>query len=448
MGETGARAPGIGTSPPGSAHGPAHGPAPGFARARRTVALPTGTLTLEVDDGAALDALCDFASRRNPRRGFLVVSRVLGRHLPTRPGAMRASMAALAAPLADADLEGPVLFVGMAETATALGHGVRDAWAGMTGRDDALYLQSSRQRVAGATLLTTFEEGHSHASTHLVQVAPALVDGLRAVRTLVIVDDEASTGATFVAAARALVDALPNVAAVRTAVITDWSEGRHLGAMPRPTVAHSALAGSLRWEPVASGGATEAVGATEVTGAIDPSAPPPASARAAAPTLAAATNEPGTAPARGTPARHGVDRHPRPTRTPLELDAARRWTVLGDGEFSWEALLLAEEIEAAGGTAFVQCITRSPVLVGHAMESVTPVSDSYGSGAPCFVHNLLGGAPERVVVVSENEGGQAREIGAWLAERGHGDVPVSLVTCRFDGAGTLDRHDAPGGTGA
>ena len=115
--------------------------------------------------------------------------------------------------------------------------------------------------------------------------------------------------------------------------------------------------------------------------------------------------------------------------------------MLGDGEFSWEALLLAEDIEAAGGTAFVQCITRSPVLPGHAMRSVTPVSDSYGSGAPCFVHNLLGGEPERVVVVSENAGDQAREIGAWLGARG-ADVPVSLVTCRFgaaDGSG--------GGTG-
>ena len=408
-------------------------------RERRTVELPTGTLTLEVDDGAALDALCDFAARRNPRRGFLVVSRVLGRHLPTRPGAMRASMAALAAPLADADLEGPVLFVGMAETATALGHGVRDAWAGMTGRAGALYLQSSRQRVAGATLLTTFEEGHSHASTHLVQVSPALLDRLRAARTLVIVDDEASTGATFVAAARALVGALPNLAAVHTAVITDWSEGRHLDAMPRPTAAHSALAGSLRWEPLAPGGTCGPGGTNGAVGAAGPSA--------GAPTLAATTNEPGTAPARGTPARRGIERHRRPTRTPLDLGAATRWTVLGDGEFSWEALLLAEEIEAAGGTAFVQCITRSPVLVGHAMRSVTPVSDSYGSGAPCFVHNLLGGAPERVVVVSENEGGQAREIRAWLAGHGH-DVPVSLVACRFDDADALAGIHASGEAGA
>ena len=406
----------MGPAGAGASAAPASG-----APAVRRVELATGTLHLGVDDADRLDRLCDFAARRNPRRGFLVVSRVLGRHLPARPAAMRASMAELAAPLARAPLDGPVLFLGMAETATALGHGVHDAWRAATGRDDSVYLQSSRQRVAGATPLARFEEGHSHASTHLVQVDPSLLPTMRSARTLVVVDDECSTGATFVAAAEALVGALPALESVHTAVITDWSDGRWTARMPRPTVAHAALSGTLRWEPPPAG-------AGDPGGAGRPDV-----------ALVRATNAAGTAPAHGTPARRGFARYPEPARTALDPGAPARWTVLGDGEFSWEALLVAEAIEAAGGTAFVQCITRSPVLIGHAMRTSTALADSYGSGAPCFVHNLLGAEPERVAVVSENEGAQAREIGDWLRARGR-PLPVSLVVCRFP----ADRPPSPG----
>ena len=406
------------------------------------MALPTGTLRLAADGVGELDRLCAFAARRNPRRGFLIVSRVLGRHLPARPAAMRASMAALAAPLAGPPLAGPVLFFGMAETATALGQGVHEAWRAATGREDSLYLQSSRQRVPGARLLARFEEGHSHASTHLVQVDPALADRLDAIATLVLVDDECSTGATFVAAARALVGALPNVASVRAASITDWSGGAWLARMPRPSASHAELEGALDWTPAGA----ESSGASSGGAGNGPAAGGAGGVGPERVALAPASNAPGTAPVDGTPARTGFARYPAPSRTPLDIGAARRWTVLGDGEFSFEALRLAEEIEAAGAVAHVQCITRSPVLPGHAMATVTPLADAYGSGAPCFVHNLLGGAPEAIAVVSERAGDQAHEIAAWLDAHGAGDVPVSLVTCRFgDGAASDARPGTPAG---
>src|SRR3546814_1503303 len=68
------------------------------------------------------------------------------------------------------DLSGPVVVLGMAETATALGQGVFAAYLKASGRQDLVYLQSSRQIVDGAELIASFEEGHSHATTHLLQV--------------------------------------------------------------------------------------------------------------------------------------------------------------------------------------------------------------------------------------------------------------------------------------
>src|SRR3546814_7560706 len=88
------------------------------------IKLSTGTLELVIEHAAELDAFCDFAARANPKRGFLIVSKVLGRHLPASPNAMRGAMDDLGQKL-PADLPGPIVFLGMAETATALGQGDR-----------------------------------------------------------------------------------------------------------------------------------------------------------------------------------------------------------------------------------------------------------------------------------------------------------------------------------
>src|SRR3546814_5488944 len=60
------------------------------------------------------------------------------------------------------------------------------------------------------------------------------------------------------------------------------------------------------------------------------------------------------------------------------IKPSERILVLGEGEHSYEALLVAEEIERKGGVAAVQCITRSPALLGFAMETKSTFSDSYG----------------------------------------------------------------------
>ena len=119
----------------------------------RRVALPTGNLVVRVEDAAApLDRLCGFAARQNPRRGFLFVSRVLGRHVPVRPGRIHWAQARLAARI-EPDLPGPVLFLGLAETATGLGQGVHEAWRRRTARADPLFLHSTRYRLEREPLL-------------------------------------------------------------------------------------------------------------------------------------------------------------------------------------------------------------------------------------------------------------------------------------------------------
>jgi hypothetical protein len=92
------------------------------------VELPTGLMELTVDASTfSVDELMGFAARANAKRGFLFLSKVLGKHWPVRPVLMRKIHANLAEQV-PVDLPGPVVFIAMAETAIGLGQGVFEAY--------------------------------------------------------------------------------------------------------------------------------------------------------------------------------------------------------------------------------------------------------------------------------------------------------------------------------
>lgn len=342
---------------------------------QKTVA--TGTIRLNVDrndTGRDLHELLDIAARANPKRGFLIVSTLIGRHLPTTPAVMRSVMRGLAIRI-PADLPGPVLFLGMAETAVGLGQGVHDAWRNCTGRVDAHFIQSSRQTCPEMDLWATFEEGHSHATSHLVHM-PVNVDTIKSCRSLVVVDDECSTGTTFLTVEEAMIPLLPRLERVIDVVITEWSrdEARHRVSL---------VSGTMDWSPNGELG--------EVPG----SSP-----------NAHGKTSPGAAPGR-----QGYDRHPGlPNVTVPEFEEGARIAVIADGENAYDALLIAELLERNGAITTIQSITRSPAHVGGAMATRAILSDAHGSGASCYAYNLEVSRPEKIVLVVEIEGAQAEEM--------------------------------------
>lgn len=86
--------------------------------------LTCGTLSVTPNCSLEhLDELFDIAERRNPKRAFLFVSKVLGRHIPVSPKKMRETYQQMAKQFPQS-LEGPILFIGMAETAVGLGAGI------------------------------------------------------------------------------------------------------------------------------------------------------------------------------------------------------------------------------------------------------------------------------------------------------------------------------------
>lgn len=345
--------------------------------------LAGGELRVEAAKGdLPLSALCGFASRRNPKRPFLFVSRVLGRHLPVRPQVMRVIHRRLAAKL-PADLPGPAVVIGMAETAVCLGHGVHDAWQGMTGRDDLLFIHSTRYRIGAHPLLSTFEESHSHATGHLIhQPADPEDAGLFAnCRTLVLVDDEASTGSTFAALAHACGGPMPELSRIVCVTITDW-----MGEGVREEIRTAMPA------------ATDFVSLLEGSYAFNPSDVPP-------PAMPNVTGDGGFKD-RLAPVNWGRLGLRRPRPLPDHVMAIRakpgeRILVLGTGEFVFPPFQLARRLSAMGAKVMVQATTRSPIMEGNDIHGVLEFPDAYGDGIPNFVYSVRPGQYDRVLVCYE-----------------------------------------------
>ena len=79
-----------------------------------TIPIQAGRLTVETRrEDLPLESCLSYATRQNPKRLYLFVSKVLGKHWPVRPGLMREVHARLAAKIAD--LPGPLLVIGLAE---------------------------------------------------------------------------------------------------------------------------------------------------------------------------------------------------------------------------------------------------------------------------------------------------------------------------------------------
>lgn len=165
-----------------------------------------------------LEELFTMAARINKKRSFLFVSKVLGKHLPIQPQKGLLTAALLAARYAESirkvncqvseslvksfgqketDFQSvsfipksvnPVV-IGFAETATSLGHAFFDCF------EEAEYFHTTREEIDHLTPCITFEEEHSHATSHRCYIPLDMIDNQR---EIILVDDEMTTGKTAI----------------------------------------------------------------------------------------------------------------------------------------------------------------------------------------------------------------------------------------------------------
>ncbi|KUL35692.1 phosphoribosyltransferase [Streptomyces sp. NRRL F-4489] len=399
-------------------------------------------LGIALTGGEQLPELLGLALRRNPRRAHLLVSTVLGKHVPQRPDVVYEAGVGLGRRvrdlLGDADAARAVV-LGYAETATGLGHSVAD------GLGLAPYLHSTRRPVPGVRHAAGFEEEHSHATSHLLLPEdPGLLAGDG---PLVLVDDEFSTGRTVLNTLRALHARYPRGRYVVVALVDMRSDE------DRDRLAEFAAGLGARIDLVAlaSGGVRlpagvlergrELVAAYEERGREPAAAQeergrelvaqeeptPPATGRAAPPAVRIDLGWPAGLPDGGrhgfTPAHRALLEQHLPVmaaRLADRLTGARRILVLGNEELMYAPLRLAGALAArlAGTGADVRfsTTTRSPVLAvddpGYAIRTrlAFPAHDRPADGpGERYAYNVAPGSdPARrfdaVVAVVDSAG--------------------------------------------
>ena len=339
------------------------------------IELQRGVLSLQPNDNShwKWQDLLGFAERINPKRAFLFVSKVLGRHIPVSPHIMRHAFTDLAK-LVAGDLPEPVLVIGMAETAVGLGAGVHQVL--QQRYPEAIYVTTTRHPVHGAPLLARFLEEHSHAQDQLLYGSPdaELQQQILNSKSIVLVDDEASTGKTFVNLIHALQQAgLNQISHVVTATLADWSSGIHIADLNCQSVA--LMTGKWQWR--------DAEHPIQINMPKVDTVAFGAFATLAEPTW-------GRLPIQDSGA------HIR-----LAVQPDERILVLGSGEYVWSSFLLAEYLQQQGADVKFSAITRSPIAVGHAIQSALAFSDNYGLGIQNFVYNINPLEYDRILITVE-----------------------------------------------
>ena len=317
--------------------------------------LPNGTLTINTTkETIPFEDAIRIGARNNPKRGFLIISTLIGRHWPTKPSTMNHIMNMMADQIGN--IETPVTFIGMAETAVGIGEGISAAWQKINNKK-AWTLQTTRQKLPNKKPTLTIKEDHSHAAEHLIYT-PYGKDCFTG-HTIVIVDDECSTGKTFQNLEEKIRQEYPGVLDFQYVAIANWSN----------TPVLSLLEGTLSWK------ATPMI------------APPLAAYHGLGKTI------------EDESPRNGLYGTRTEINSTVKVREDEKYLILGDGENGYAAFLLAKQIEEEGGEAYIQSITRSPVLIAGDIRTAHEFVDPLHSGAPMFAYNI-DDFYDKVVIVS------------------------------------------------
>lgn len=327
----------------------------------------------------ALDDLLEFAERINPKRAFLFVSKVLGKHIPVAPSLMQRSYVDLTV-LIPQNLPYPISVIGMAETAVGLGAGVYREFKKQHA-ENALFLTTTRHPISDLPTLGLFLEEHSHAQDQFILSShdQRKHQHILASKTLVLVDDEISTGKTFKNLITSLQKSgLDQVERIVLVTLVNWAEV-HLADIDIgiPIEVVSLLHGDWDWQSNNQVINIEMpdVGSTEQQ-------------------------------AQKIIAPHDWGREPSflncSAWEQVKLNHPNeKILVLGSGEFSWIPFLIAEKLEQLGAEVCFSSTTRSPIMQGHAIQSICAFQDNYGLNINNFAYNVKHQDFDRVLLVIE-----------------------------------------------
>lgn len=376
--------------------------------------------------------LFEMAARVNKKRGFLFVSKVLGKHIPVHPLKPLLASGLLAFEYAEQKTGRPLknkkdilkgflsenhsdiqtayqilqaqrftlpeapLVIGFAETATALGHGVYDCM------ENASYVHTTREQISDTEPAITFVEEHSHAADQVCYAEHHVLDNQC---PIILVDDELTTGKTALNIIRDIQSKYPRKEYAVLSLL-DWRTEAHRQAFSAAerelgiTISTAALLSgriSFRGEPLSDSihnYRPKLQGSHVCRTDIDVSG-----------FFTSVTYQPETAPKEAGPfpyvketGRFGLtpaDRvsvHEACQKAAHYIEGFRkgdRTLVLGTGELMYVPMKIAAELS---GAVFYQSTTRSPIhpaaREGYAVQNGYSFMNPEDESIRHFVYNL------------------------------------------------------------
>ncbi|MDX8393117.1 MAG: phosphoribosyltransferase domain-containing protein [Mariprofundales bacterium] len=335
--------------------------------------IQAGTLTIDCSKGKErLHELLAFASRENEKRGFLFVSKVLGKHIPVKPSIMRNIYNELA-DLCVIDSHTHV--IGMAETATGLGAGFADSLSRKNPELNVYYQHTTRHQL-NHPVWFTIDEIHSHAVDHILyQPNDLIYQGIQSCERLILVDDEMTTGRTLLRLAAAMLKKVPAINELVIVTLVSWLANNKMKIFEEFSI-------PVKFIQLVKG---------EISFAINPefSAHLPENV------------DDGICEdkSRDDLGRTGMLMpYELADASHLDCKSNKPLVVVGTGEHLYYPFLLAEQLEKKADVLF-QSTTRSPILNGDAIQR--KIRFNIGNGKVNFIYNLP--ADRQKLVLCESE---------------------------------------------
>ncbi|MDU2491813.1 MAG: phosphoribosyltransferase domain-containing protein [Clostridium celatum] len=159
----------------------------------------------------------------NPKRNFLFISKVLGKHIEAKPSICKEIGLKLARLIFDKEEKSyknneKISVIGFAETATGLGMAVASYIK------NCYYITTTRECITELKSILKFEEEHSHATTH--KCFPLDKDKLVNSEKIILVDDEITTGKSMINIIKEL-KKVTNAKKFIILSILDWRNEEH-----------------------------------------------------------------------------------------------------------------------------------------------------------------------------------------------------------------------------
>lgn len=334
------------------------------------IALKTGTLKINKTD--KLELLTGFSSRINKKRGFLFVSKVLGKHIPVKPAIMKDIYNELAKKVKKELNNEPTVFLGFAETATALGNGIYEK----AKLENSFYIHTTRYNLS-KNRLVEFKEEHSHAPSHILyDLEDESIKKLFETATnMVLIDDEITTGKTLKNIVAQLKEKFPNLKNYYAVSILNW-----MNELDKDLNYIYLYKDTFSFDSNESLVSENVLSETLEKNTLDPILP---------------TNF----------GRFGIKNLKLDFSNFVDLNLLKnkKVLVLGTGEFMYQVYKLAEYLEDNSINTYFQATTRSPINVDGDIKSKIHFIDNYYENIDNFLYNVIDKKYDKVFICYETK---------------------------------------------